>query len=266
MTELAKRTDQAQPAATGLAIAWTLARRELIHFVRQPARIVAAIGTPLLMWVFLAGGFGESLRPGTFDSPTYASYLLPGMMTLVATFAAIFASISIIEDRRGGWLQSVLVSPAPRWAIALGRIAGGAMVAFAQSALLMLALPFVHAAVTVSGVLAALLALAFTCIAMTALGLMFAWRSETTASFHAVMNIVFMPMWLLSGAFFPAGSASPWIRWPMLINPLTWCTEAIRAPLTGETAVGWGWLVAAGAFALAMFAAATAVISAPSRH
>ena len=221
------------------------------------------MGTPLLMWIFLAGGFGQLLRPGTLDVPNYAAYLLPGMMTLVATFAAIFSSISIIEDRDGGWLQSALVSPAPRWSIALGRIAGGAIVAFVQSALLLLAIPFVGVEATFAAVVVMLLALALTCIAMTAMGLLFAWRSETTAGFHAVMNIVFMPMWLLSGAFFQADSAAAWLRWPMLVNPLTWCTEAIRAPLAGEASIGW--LAAAAAFALAMFAAATAVLSAHPR-
>ena len=98
-------------------------KRELIRFTRQPSRIGAAIGTPLILWVFMASGFSGSMsmgNPGVADttaspSTSYSLYLLPGMMTLVAMFTAIFSSISIIEDRTEGCLQSVLVAPSPRW-------------------------------------------------------------------------------------------------------------------------------------------------------
>jgi ABC-type polysaccharide/polyol phosphate export permease len=72
------------------------------------------------------------------------------------------------------------------------------------------------------------------------------------------MNIVFMPMWLLSGAFFPptsgAGGANA-LAWLMRVNPLTWCTQAIREPLLGRSAT-W-WLLASIAFAVVMFVLAT---------
>ncbi len=245
---------------SGWSVALVIARRDLVRFLRQPARVAAAIGTPLLFWAFMGGGFAGSFRPTGLGETSYAAFLLPGMITLVAVFAAIFSAFSIIEDRNGGWLQTVLVSPAPRWSIALGKIIGSSFVAFAQSAVLMLAIPFLHLQPTFIEVALSLLALAITSFAMTAMGFVFAWRSETTAGFHAVMNIVFMPMWLLSGAFFPPtpmsndGHANA-LTWLMRINPLTWCTQAIREPLLGRSATAW--LLASLAFAIAMFALAT---------
>jgi ABC-2 type transport system permease protein len=246
-------------AVSGWRIALVIARRDLVRFLRQPARIAAAIGTPLLFWAFMGGGFAGSFRPAGLGETSYAGFLLPGMITLVAVFSAIFSAFSIIEGRNEGWLQTVLVSPAPRWAIALGKISGSSLLAFVQAAMLMLALPFLDLKVTIAGVGASLLALAITSFAMTAMGLLFAWRSETTASFHAIMNIVFMPMWLLSGAFFPPtpsteGGASA-LTWLMRINPLTWCTQAMREPLLNRDATMW--LLASLAFAMVMFALAT---------
>ena len=90
------------------------------------------------------------------------------------------------------------------------------------------------------------------------LGVAFAWRSETTAGFHAVMNLVFLPMWLLSGAFFPPDGAAGWLALLMRVNPLTWCTQAIRGPLLEEGG-GLGLGVAAG-FAVVMLGITTAVI------
>ena len=238
-----------------------IVRRELILFVRQPARVAAAIGTPCLLWLFMGSGFAQSFRPG---DASYAAYLLPGMMTLVAVFAAIFSSISIIQDRRDGWLQSVLVSPTPRWSIALGKTLGGAIVAWAQAALLLAAAPLLDIHLTFGTAILTLFAVAVTSIAMTAVGVAFAWRTETTAAFHAVMNLVFMPAWLLSGALFPPQGASAWLELVVRLNPLSWCTQAIRGPLLGEPS--FTALAGSFVFAGAALACATWIVSAPTKR
>jgi len=225
---------------TGWPTASIILKRELIRFTRQPARIGAAIGTPLILWVFMASGFSGSMSMGapgvadTASATSYSLYLLPGMMTLVAMFTAIFSSISIIEDRTEGWLQSVLVAPAPRWSIAAGKILGGSILAFAQAIILLLALPMLGGHLTPVALLQITLALAVTCLAMTGVGVAFAWVSESTQGFHAVMNLILMPLWMLSGAFFSTQSATGWLRILMYLNPLTWATWAIRSPLNNN--------------------------------
>ena len=217
-------------------------KRELIRFTRQPSRIGAAVGTPLILWVFMASGFSGSMsmgNPGAADttaspSTSYSLYLLPGMMTLVAMFTAIFSSISIIEDRNEGWLQSVLVAPSPRWSIAAGKMLGGSILAFAQAAVLLLALPMLGGHVSFTILMQVILALAVTCMAMTGVGVAFAWVSESTQGFHAVMNLILMPLWMLSGAFFSTQSATGWLRILMYLNPLTWATWAIRSPFSNQ--------------------------------
>jgi ABC-2 type transport system permease protein len=74
-------------------------------------------------------------------------------------------------------------------------------------------------------VVAVLLVISF---GLTNLGLVIAWRMESTQGFHAIMNLVLIPMWLLSGAFFPASGASPWLRVVMALNPLTYGLAALR--------------------------------------
>lgn len=261
-------TNPAAPVERSLTSPWVvtgvIVRRELILFVRQPARVAAAIGTPCLLWLFMGSGFAQSFRPERLGEASYASYLLPGMMTLVAVFAAIFSSISIIQDRRDGWLQSVLVSPAPRWSIALGKTLGGAIVAWAQAALLLAAAPLLDIHLTFWAAILALLGVAATSVAMTAIGVAFAWRTETTAAFHAVMNLVFMPAWLLSGALFPPEGASAWLELVVRLNPLSWCTQAIRGPLLGEPS--FTALAGSFVFAGAALACATWIVSAPTKR
>ncbi|MHC4306045.1 MAG: ABC transporter permease [Planctomycetota bacterium] len=249
--------------ARGLVVTAVLIRRELVRFTRQPARIVAAIGTACVLWLFLASGFAEALRPQHLGDAGYATFLLPGMMTLVAVFAAVFSSLSIIEDRNDGWLATVLVSPVPRWAIAAGRITGAAAVAWAQAAVLLLLAPLLDVSLSVPSVLLSLAGLAVTCLGMTAVGVAFAWRTETTAGFHAVMNLVFAPLWMLSGSIFPVQGAAPWLARLTGLNPLTWCTQSIRGPLAGTP---WSWsLISATAFAAAAVLVATWIVARPAK-
>ena len=248
---------------SGLTVAAVLCRRELIRFARQPMRIAAAIGTPVLLWMFMASGFARSIRPEQLGDINYPAFLLPGVITLVAVFAAIFSSISIIEDRRDGWLQSVLVSPSPRWAIALGKIVGGALVAWIQAAALILTIPLLGIDVAFGNILLTLFAIGLTCFAMTAMGIAFAWRSETTAGFHAVMNLLFLPMWMLSGAFFPAQGTAGWMSILMRANPLAWCTQSIRNPILDQSAAFP--ILLSILFAGAMMAVATFIIARPNR-
>ena len=211
-------------------------RREVIRFFRQPSRVIAAVGTTALLWLLLGSGFAESLQPEISDDRviSFGAWLLPGMMTLVAVFSAIFSSLSTIEDRQTGWLQAVLVSPVSRLAIILGRSGGGGCVAFIQSGVLLLAIPVMAISISAGGILLTLLVLAMTSVAMAALGLAFAWRCETASAFHSVMNLVFMPMWLLSGSVFPISGASSWLEVVAWCNPLTWCTTALRTSLVGD--------------------------------
>lgn len=243
----------------GLRAAGILLRRDLVQFVRRPVRIAAATGTPLVVWLLAGGGVGEAFRPASLEV-SYALFLLPGIAMLVAVFAAIFGAIGVIEDRRAGALRAVLASPVPRWSIALGRAGGTAAIGLAQ-ALLVLPLAFVAGGRVGAAELAvAVLALACAALGTGSLGVAIAWRCATTASFHAAMNLVFMPMWLLSGPFFPAEGAHPVIAALMRMNPLTWCTNAVRAPFLGEPASAV-LLAGPAAYALVMLAAATLVVA-----
>lgn len=241
---------------SGIRIVLVMARRELVRFIRQPGRVAGAIGTPVLLWIFLASGFVDSVRSETVGGTSYAAFLLPGMISLTAVFAAILSSIAVIEDRHAGWLQAALVSPAPRWSLAIGQVLGGATIAFAQAAILLLAIPLLDLAPNVLAIVASLVGVFATSMAMASLGIIFAWRVESSAAFHAVMNLVFMPLWLLSGAFMPADGGATWFTTIVKLNPLHWCTEAIRQPLTGGA-----WLVPMLiACAFALFTAGLAVL------
>src|SRR5664280_2300898 len=235
-----------------MSSALALARREIVRFLRQKSRVVGAVAPPLVMWILVGAGFRGSFREDSFG------YFFPGTVVLVVLFAAIFATISVIEDRREGFLQGVLVSPVAPSAIALGKILGGTALGLIQGLPLLVLVP-------VAGLKAAaaalLVVLAF---ALTALGFAIAWCLESTQGFHAIMNLFLIPMWLLSGAFFPVDGAPAWLRAAMAVNPLTYGVAALRRAL-GGVAPAWTSpalsFAVTIAFAALMFAAAVAVVA-----
>ena len=111
--------------------AGTLWQRELVRFFRQRSRVIGALGPPVLFWFLIGSGLGGSFQFSPVSAPpgtagiNYMQYFFPGTITLIVLFTAIFSTISIIEDRHEGFLQSVMVAPISRSAIVLGKIAGG---------------------------------------------------------------------------------------------------------------------------------------------
>ena len=195
---------------------WMQAWREVIRFVRQRSRVTGAAVQPLMFWLLFGLGLQGSFRPGGEASQSYLEYFFPGTVVLVLLFTAIFATISIIEDRREGFLQSVLVSPSSRWQMVLGKVTGGAAIAVVQALLIVLVgmLTLSHA-VAWTRLPGLILLLTLGALSLTSLGFVIAWRMESTSGFHAIMNLFLMPMWLLSGAFFRRRCWGLKARWSM---------------------------------------------------
>jgi ABC-2 type transport system permease protein len=226
--------------------------------------MVGAFAPPLLAWLLLGAGFGSSFRVPGGNGASYVAYFFPGTVVLVVLFAAIFSTISVIEDRREGFLQAVVVSPVSPLAVAAGKIAGGTLLALAQGGVLLLLAPVLGYSPSVAALAPALLVLAFVALALTGLGLAIAWMLESTQGFHAIMNLFLIPMWFLSGSFFPAEGAPAWLRAAMAVNPLTYGVASLRRALDpAAPGLPSSGLSVAVTFAFAFGAAlvATAVIN-----
>jgi ABC-2 type transport system permease protein len=230
MPSLDNKTSHALGSA--VLVVLTLWWREMTRFLRQRSRWGSALVQPLVFWVLLGGGMQASFRPADASVDTgYMEYFYPGVLTLVMLFTAIFATIAIVEDRREGFLQGVMVAPVARTSIVLGQSLGSTTLALLQGILFLLLAPV--AGIPVSLVSLLLVVVVLFCIAfgMTNLGLIIAWRMRSTQGFHAIMNLLLMPLWLLSGAFFPVTGVPLWLAWVMRCNPLTYGMAALRRSL-----------------------------------
>lgn len=214
---------------TSLPAIATLWWREITRFRRQRSRWMSALMQPIVFWMLLGGGLSASFRPaGTAEGVSYVTYFYPGILVLVMLFTAIFATISVVEDRREGFLQGVLIAPVNRLSIVLGQALGGTTLALIQALLALILAPFIGIHLSLLGVVAVIVVLTCLAFGLTNLGLTIAWRMKSTQGFHAIMNLILIPIWLLSGAFFPVEGAPIWLSWLMRINPLTYGMAALR--------------------------------------
>jgi ABC-2 type transport system permease protein len=169
--------------------------------------------------------------------------------------------MSVIEDRKEGFLLSVLVAPVHRSVIVLGKVLGGTTLSAVQGLVFLAFAPALGIRFGLAQFGLIVLTVFLVSFSLTALGFAIAWPMDSTQGFHAVINLFLIPLWLLSGALFPLSGASGWIRLLMRINPLTYGTEALRAllfPASAMFAVSTSLIVLA-AFSGLMFVLAFAL-------
>jgi len=208
---------------------------------------------PVIVWALLGTGLQAAFPAGVGkETREFLKYFFPGNLILTLLFTSIFSTISVIEDRNEGFLQGVLVSPLSPLGIVFGKVLGGSLIAFLQGVIFLLLAPlagFDFSWSEVGWIAAVIFSVAFS---MTALGFVFAWKLDSVQGFHAIMNLVLFPMWLLSGAFFPTQTASLLLKPIIVINPLTYGMNALKGALgLGGTAsemafqTGMVWLFGA---------------------
>ncbi|PON19330.1 multidrug ABC transporter permease [Candidatus Entotheonella serta] len=189
----------------------------------RPNAAVGVLASPRRWAQRLVSAYRYACRhglPGIFLSGCY--------IVLVMLFTAIFATIAVVEDRREGFLQGVLVAPVSRASIVLGQALGSATLAWLQGVIFLILAPLAGIPLSLVSGLGVAMVLSCMAFGLTNMGLMIAWRMQFTQGFHAIMNLILMPIWLLSGAFFPVSGVPFWLEWLMRINPLTYGMAALR--------------------------------------
>ena len=222
----------AQPSAGLILPSFTLWWREIVRFYRQTTRVIGVLASPLVFWLVIGSGFGTSFRSGTEGQQQhYLDYFYPGALIMIVLFTSIFTMMSVIEDRKEGFLLSVLVAPVPRAAIVMGKVLGGTTLAAIQGMIFLIFAPFAGIHLQIVQVLLVAVVVFLVSFALTALGFAIAWPMDSSQAFHGIVNLFLIPLWLVSGALFPMSGASGWIRVIMRLNPLTYGVEALRALL-----------------------------------
>lgn len=199
--------------------------REVIKFWREKTRIISSLVTPLLWLLIFGGGMRAVAVPGTEN---YQAFLFPGVVGMTLLFTSVASGVSVIWDREFGFLKEILVAPVSRSAMVLGKALGGGTSALLQGVILLPLSFLVGVSLTPVSVLIFIPVMIITALGLVSIGLAIAAFVESMEAFNLIMSFAIMPMFLLSGAFFPLNSAPAWLRGLSYINPLTYGVDMLR--------------------------------------
>jgi daunorubicin resistance ABC transporter membrane protein len=206
--------------------------RDLLLFLKQRSRLVGALATTLLLWLAIGAGISPSFALPDGDVG-YMEYFFPGVILMLLLQVSISATMSVIEDRRQGFLQGVMVAPGSRVAVVMGKALGSSSVALLHAALFVAMAPLAGYSYARIDWIPLIVVTALTALSLTALGFALAWALNSIAGYHAVMNLVLFPLWILSGAMFPAAGLHPVLAAIVRWNPMTYAMAGLRRALYG---------------------------------
>src|SRR2546425_12229242 len=170
--------------------AFTLWWREIVRFYRQRTRVIGVIASPLVFWLVIGSGFGTSFRSGeSAGQQHYLDYFYPGALIMIVLFTSIFTMMSVIEDRKEGFLLSVLVAPVPRSGIVLGKVMGGTTLSAIQGLIFLVFAPFTGVHLHLLQILLIAVVVFLVSFALTALGFAIAWPMDSSQAFHGIVNL-----------------------------------------------------------------------------
>lgn len=226
-----------------------LISREWRRLMMEPSRVISVLAQPLLFLAVFGVGFHETFSLSDQDV-SYASFFFPGILGLVVLFSSIYATLTLVEDKKCGFFRLVLIGPGGVYGALCGKILATAALGFSQS-LLFLPLAFLFPLeITPESLGFAVVFLAIGSLCFSFIGVLFAWISPSASAFHALMSIILIPMWLLSGAMFPANKG--FFAWLSVVNPMAYLVSGLRACLLEQTvsSSNFGWLIIFSALAL----------------
>jgi len=210
--------------------------RQLKRYVRSRARVVGALGQPLLFLVALGFGFGPVFQRA--GQGNYIQFLAPGIVCMTILFTAIFSGIELIWDRQFGFLKETLVAPVSRLTIMIGRTLGGATVALIQGLIVSVACVAVGFRPALSAAPTAFVFMTLVAVMFTAFGTAIASVMEDFQGFQLVMNFIVMPTFFLSGALFPLTNVPRALELVATADPLSYGVDGLRSTLTGLSHFG----------------------------
>lgn len=204
--------------------------RDVKRFLREKPRVLAMVAQPLLYFLILGYGLGNEFRgdEGFLVGSEYMQFLFPGVIGMTLLFASVYAAVAIIWDREFGFMREILASPASRAAVVAGKVLGGSSLAMIQAGILLLLGPLWDIRMRPLELLATAGIMFLIAVAFTSFGIVIAPLMQSHEGFQVMMSFLVLPLFLLSGVFFPLWTAPEKMKLLMKLDPLTYGIDGMR--------------------------------------
>jgi len=257
---------------------WALTNRELKKWYKAPVIFILSIVQPIIWMgllgkamnigaIFSSGSFGQSLgnlvftpkltdmqslqlgsffqslqtsiMQNTFNTTDYFSFMAVGMIAFTALFTTAFSGMSVVWDRRLGFLNKALSTPVSRGVIVFSKVLSATLRSMFQAGIIILiAIAFglqfgaSFNPLYVFGVFAIMFLI---CVGLSSMFIAITIRSTRIETPMAVMNLITLPLMFASNAFFPTSIMPSWLQTVATFNPMTYTTDAVRQLLINGT-------------------------------
>lgn len=217
--------------------------RELKRLIRQKTRIVMTITQPLI-WLVLMGNMMAGLTDNPYGAAmlgvdNYLVFMTPGIMVMSSLFSGVFSGVSVIWDRRMGFLEKMLSSPIPRFSIPVGKI-WGIVVQVVFQMIVIIIISHILGVRFTAGLAGAVVMIFYCSIFASIMGgisLSLSTAIKSPEVLFTVVNFLTMPLIFTSNAMFPAGAMPSWLQVIARYNPVTFAVSPMRTLATE----GWVW-------------------------
>lgn len=214
---------------------YTLWLRDMKWFMRSKVRVASSFAFPVLMLGAIGVGLTAAFPAGFSETGlNYLEFLAPGIVGMTLLFRGTFSGVSVLWDKRFGFMREILIAPVSRLSVMVGKILGGTTESLIAGVIILALSSFMG--VSLSGIIGILIALLFMVLisfSFVSLGLAFASLMEDPQTFPLVINLFIMPMLFLSGIFYPIWGAPGWLRTLSYGVPLTYGVDGLRAAIVG---------------------------------
>ena len=207
-------------------------KRNMLVTLRNPIFIIIGLFQPFCFLLF----FAPLLKSIANFQGNHLAMFVPGMLVMLAFYGSAYVGFSLVDDWRVGYLERLWVTPISRTAIVLGRSLRDVLVVIFQSLILVL-LSFVcglEANLYGIGVTFGLVMLVSAALSSFSYMIALFFKEETAIA--AMINLILLPVQLLSGITLPLTLAPYWIKTVAQFNPLAHTVDGARALFVGNFA------------------------------
>ena len=230
---------------------WALTHRDLRKWYSNRIQLVIALIQPII-WM---GVFGKALNFGsfitssgasaatasqvllaTFGTTSYFSYLACGQFASIVLFTSAFSGMSVVFDRRFGFMNKALSTPVGRGTIVLSKIFQSIGRSMVQSVIILaiaIVLGLDTAHLSVPGIAGAFTVVFFMGMGLSALYTLLALRSSDWQTQMAIINLLNLPLVFASNSILPVKIMPQWLQYVVRVNPVSYANDAIRQLLIG---------------------------------
>ena len=239
---------------------WALTNRDLRKWYTNPYQFLSSLIQPVV-WLALFGkalNFGTILASGGgtpaeqnailfkfFGTTSYFSFLACGMLAFIILFTSAFSGMSVVFDRRFGFLNKALSTPVARGTIVMSKIFQSVGRCLTQAGIVLIIAVILGMDTThfsVVGILGTFVVVFLMAMGLSAIFVMLALRSSDWQTQVALINLINLPLLFASNALFPTKLMPTWLQNIAMVNPVSYANDAVRQLLLGSVGMTGLWV------------------------